>query len=479
MESPRMNQFAEQHVEHWLKTNELHEARKCFDQGLQKLSFFEHESSFSARNLWIHTSVFEDWIGGGFAGLCKGVNVWFIPPAWNDSALASLRERFPPDFVLTEQGWDLIQGNIRSKDCCGENAELVGKLMIPTGGSSGKQKFAIHDEDTMLAAVSGAGLQFYGRSVQRGDFNYCNDLPLWHVSGWMQVIRSFLSDSNYFKGEFGRKMWSEISGEKWISVVPTQLQRMLTDKKSFLMLKKADWVIVGGGPCPVEVLTHCLKKGIHPWVTYGMTETLGMIAGKLINSADDLFVGATVFPHASVEIVDLKGDSIVTGNEGEIVVASSSLCSGYVSLNSVETTDRIIRLLKRIFTKDFGYLDAEDGFHVLGRMDDLIVTGGEKVNPFEVEEKIRELPGIEDCVVGPIEDSEWGERVVCLYTSIDGGDLDSKVMKSALLDQMEAFKIPKSWGRVESLKADEKGKRNRNDLKKRLGEVFAKHQNPQ
>lgn len=471
-----MNRFEIDEVDGWLRRNRLLASSDCFAQGLDVLSEHRRCSEAGPAHVLLHPSNPDSWMGGAFASICAGASLWFVPPNWSNAQLEILRSRFSPDFILSDAGWQNTRETPAVNGGGGERAwlsELGQKIMIPTGGSSGNTRFAVHDLHTHTAAVHGVARQFLGRSCRTGDFNYCSDLPLWHVSGWMQVVRAFLSDSSFFTGLHAREDWKAQLSGRWISVVPTQLKRMLEDAVGRAVLQQADVVIVGGGPCPESVLHESLRKGVHPWVTYGMTETLGMIAGKQLLDEQDFPRAAEVFPHASIAIEGRNGSNQSAGEKGEIVVQSAALFRGYVPLSVREGALLFEPCRGKLHTRDLGSMDERGGLHVWGRMDDLILTGGEKVNPLEVENEIRKFPGIEDCLVGSLPDGEWGQRVVCLFTAGVGLTIDTSGLVQFLKMRLESFKIPKNWARVESLPYDAKGKIDKSRLRIRILEVFA------
>lgn len=320
-------------------------------------------------------------------------------------------------------------------------------VMIPTGGSSGDIKFAWHTLDTVTQAVNGMSRFFLGRDVQRGDFCYACDLPLWHISGWMQLMRAYLSDSTWLQ-EQTAILPTEKQGYRWLSLVPTQLARLL-ESGSIDVLRAADFIVIGGGACPVHLLREAMRVGLSLWVTYGMTETAGMIAGKQIRNEDDLELGAQVFPHCDISIdaaVGASGDD----NWGEICVRSRSLCLGYDGERFREPG---------LFpTGDIGSLDADHRLHVRGRMDAILNTGGEKVFPTEVQEIMSSHPAVSDCRVFGVDDSEWGTKIACVYATHDGESLDPTMLKQHVSSKLSSYKVPKIWRHVESLPYDSKGK---------------------
>jgi len=466
-----MNQFSVSDARKWLVLNGLSESRIMFETTLERLAVYSKSGSREIPDIWIHTRSEADWIGGALAGLCLKVRVWFVPVVWTASSVHAIGTTVCPDWILTDAGWSSYPFGKYSACDDRSNLPFESGLLIPTGGSSGRTKFAFHRLHSLHAAVLGVSRHFLKRDPLEGDFNYCGGLPLWHVSGWMQVIRSYLTNSRYFLADKGALEWAQMEKCRWLSVVPTQLRRMMDDLSKRSILEHADFLIVGGGACPTDILLRCSEIGIFPWVTYGMTETLGMIAGKTIRCDQDLEVAAEVFNHARIGILDESGMLRFDNEPGEIVVECDALCSGYWSMEG--SASHFSALQSPLRTRDFGSLESGGGLHVLGRMDDLIISGGEKVNPREVETVVRQTPEIQDCVVTSIPDADWGSRIVCLYTTSLNDELNVDGIKLQIKSRLESYKIPKSWKRVKSLPFDEKGKLKKTELEHLVAELFA------
>ncbi|MBC6419435.1 MAG: 2-succinylbenzoate--CoA ligase [Prochloron sp. SP5CPC1] len=317
----------------------------------------------------------------------------------------------------------------------------IPQIMIPTGGSSGKIRFAVHSWSSLTASVKGF-IEYFPQTPVN---SYCV-LPLYHVSGLMQFLRSFLTG-----GKFLLKSYKELkAGETgtidpqdfFISLVPTQLQYLLEMDSDWL--SRFHTVLLGGAPPWRGLLDTARKAKIRLAPSYGMTETASMIVAL---PPDDFLAGnnssGRVLPHGKV----------LAGNEtGTIVIKTNSLCSGYygepVFSSSSFTTD------------DLGYFDSLGYLHVVGRNSDKIITGGENVFPSEVEGAILATGLVSDvCVVGK-PDPKWGEVVTAFYVPKDT-NISAFNLKILLKNKLVMYKIPQSWVQVDSLPRNEQGKINR------------------
>lgn len=272
-----------------------------------------------------------------------------------------------------------------------------GWLCLPTGGTGGRLKFARHDEETLFAAVRG-----FTRHFQVARVNAAGVLPLHHVSGLMAWMRCALTGGDYRPLD-----WKELEAgalpalpdkpEGWmISLVPTQLERLLQNAAA-AWLAKFRIIFLGGGPAWPALLDKAAALRLPVSLGYGMTESAAMLTAL---RPEDFLLGTrssgTVLPHATVKIG--AGDAIVIGGD--------SLFRGY----HPEWRDR-----GEFETADCGRLDARGHLHVTGRRDEVIITGGEKVAPAEVEAALRGTGQFPDVIVLGLPDAKWGQLVVAVY----------------------------------------------------------------
>lgn len=268
-----------------------------------------------------------------------------------------------------------------------------GWLGLPTGGTGGVLKFARHDEQTLGAAVKG-----FCRHFGLSRINAVGVLPAHHVSGLMARVRCAATGGTHVDWpwkalEGGRR--PALKGGPWvISLVPTQLQRLLRSRESVRWLRRFSVIFLGGGPVWRELADAAARARLNVALSYGMTETAAMIAAQRPREflAGDRSSGRPL-PHARVRI----------GRGGSVRVSGESLFRGYVG-----QPDR----RGEFATGDLGRCDRERRLHILGRRDAVVITGGKKVHPAMVEAALRASGRFADVAVIGLPDAEWGERVV-------------------------------------------------------------------
>ncbi len=312
-----------------------------------------------------------------------------------------------------------------------------GDILIPTGGTSGQIRFAIHSWETLTASVEGFREHF---GIDR--VNACCVLPLYHVSGLMQLLRSLITG-----GTFALCDWKALEAgvfppidrdRFFLSLVPTQLQRLL----NYPELAQFQSILLGGAPAWESLLAHCRSHRLPIAPTYGMTETASQIATL---KPEAFLQGQTgcgmVLPHAAITIRDAEGKPLLTGVSGLITLEARSLMRGYFPPGPFAIDD-------------IGYFDENHSLHIVGRNSQKIISGGENLYPAEIEAAIRSTGLVEDvCVLG-MPDENWGEIAVAFYVSSQ----TVKELQGAIALLLSRPKQPKRWVAVGEIPRTGQGK---------------------
>lgn len=362
-----------------------------------------------------------------FLTLCQQPRrVWLANPQWGAQEWRQVAQRCKPDLVVgtipaaMRDVWG--DRSIASPPSNGfTQTQTISdypppQILIPTGGSSGNLRFAVHTWDTLSASVQGFQRHFQAAKVNA----YCV-LPLFHVSGLMQALRCLLSGGKLIIQPFQTllQVGAAIApaDNLFLSLVPTQLQRLLKCDRDFVpWLQQFTAILLGGAPPWPSLLqtARTLKLPLAP--TYGMTETASQVATLL---PTEFLIGnnssGSTLPHARITIRDDTGHLLAPKQTGFISIEAASLAQGY------EQTDFAIPFQ----TGDLGCLDEKGYLYVLGRQKTLILTGGEKVLPEEVEAAILATEMVRDAAVVGMPDDDWGEVVVAVL--VGEADLEHEV----------------------------------------------------
>lgn len=356
------------------------------------------------------------------AAAAGSLPVFLADPAWTTNDRARLRA-------------------LCAKPAAPDTPRGRGWLCIPSGGSSGALKLARHDQGTIAAAVRGFGAHFGVRTV-----NAVGVLPLYHVSGLMAWMRCALTAGRYepwaWKDLSGGRR-PKVSGDDWfVSLVPTQLQRLLASRAAVAWLRRFRAVFVGGGPVWPELAEAAAKAKLPVSLSYGMTETAAMVAAL---QPEEFLAGARgcgrPLPHARVTLT----------RQNLVRVAGKSLFHGYWPE---------WRASREFVTSDFARLDHHGHVQILGRSDAMIITGGRKVSPMEIEAALRGTGEFTDVAVVGVPDAEWGARVVACYPA-GGKPPNLARVKRILAAMLGPHLRPKQFAPVSGWPRNAQGKLNR------------------
>ena len=297
------------------------------------------------------------------------------------------------------------------------------RIMISSGGTSGKVRFCVHSLDTLSAAVESLYLHHGGKPL-----NSIGKLPIFHVSGLMPVMRALLTG-----GVVQLYDWKKLKAGQFppqpgypcfLSLVPTQMSWLMKSEEGLQFLHRMDTIYLGGAATPPGLVQHIRGEKLPVEFVYGMTETAAMVVYGTRGDTDE---SGAVWGQALPEV------ALSLNDEHAICIQSKSVFLGYYPEDSERT---------EYLTDDLGRWVTDDLIEVLGRRDFLINTGGEKVNPEQVEACMASLlPGVA-VAVGSKVDPEWGERVVALV-EVDLPKSEVQHLLSSLSSMLAPYKIPK------------------------------------
>ena len=339
-----------------------------------------------------------------------------------------------------------------SKGCSGS-----GKIFIASGGSGGKLRFVAHTRESLENSAR-ALIRHLGIG-ENSVLNCYACLPPWHISGLMTFVRSRVSggclhvaENAGFHDTSALENFRKTADAYWtVSLVPTQLKRILDLDDGVKWLKNFNFILLGGAAVSADLIRRAQAAELNFGVGYGMTETASLVS--LWRSGDCDTIAGTSLPHAQISLTE----------------ADSRICIAATSLGETLAEDgTLIPNPNRVFeTNDEGRFDAAGRLQVLGRADRYINSGGEKIDPKLVESALREVGAGEVMVVGEA-DAEWGERVLALIVPPFPPDI-----RQRLRERLPAWMLPKRIVAAQALPLDAKGKLDRIALEKfkSLGEI--------
>lgn len=328
------------------------------------------------------------------------------PPAPSSLAPCSVRGEpvEPPaeDLEVSEGGWSAPPDDERPL------------VILYTSGSAGRPKGVILSRAAFVAsaAASAANLGW------RDDDRWLLCMPLAHVGGLSIVTRCLLARRTLVLRPAARfdpaALLAALVEDRvtLVSLVPTMLARLLELPGFPPAHMRA--VLLGGAAAPPPLLRAAAARGVPVLTTYGLTEACSQVTTQRLGTPPDPAHGAgPALPGVTLRIV-----------AGQVQVRSPALLTGYLhQAQSPLTADGFFP------TGDLGALDEQGRLHLRGRASDLIITGGENVSPWEVEQALLRHPGVAAAAVFGVADPLWGELVAAALVAraapVPDGELEA------------------------------------------------------
>ncbi len=311
-------------------------------------------------------------------------------------------------------------------------------LVLFTSGTTGKPKAVQLTLENLLASATAAAFRL---GVAPDDRWLCC-LPTYHMGGLAPIVRTALYgttlvlDVPFDTQRTGKTLNEEdITG---VSLVPTMLHRLIED--GWTPPETLETVLLGGAPASEQLIQRALARDVAVYPTYGMTETASQIATATPQQVD---VNPETVGHpllgTEVTVVDEAGDPVETGERGELVVDGPAVTPGYLDEEATFSAFGEHGL----HTGDIGRRDEDGRVRVVGRVDDMLVTGGENVHPATVTDVLESHHDVATAAVVGLPDPEWGERVAALIVPDDDSLTESGVETYAR-ERLASYKVPKT-----------------------------------
>ncbi|ARZ00414.1 o-succinylbenzoate--CoA ligase [Yersinia ruckeri] len=361
------------------------------------------------------------------AGLQCAARVLPLNPQLPISLLKPLLPNLAIDFIFTDQNDDLSGlGLTTLVDSAAESivpppwdGQRLATMTL-TSGSSGLPKAAVHRLDAHLSSAAGV-LALMPFVV--GD-SWLLSLPLFHVSG-QGIVWRWLSVGATLVIRDMQPLPQALEGCTHASLVPTQLWRLLAQPAGTSSLKA---VLLGGAMIPTDLTEQAEARGIRCWCGYGLTEAASTVCAKRANG--NAGVGVALAGR-QVKLVDQ-----------EVWVKGDCLAAGYWQQGGLRPlTDENGWL----HTRDRGqWLDDE--LHILGRLDNVFFSGGEGIQPEDIERILLLHPQVQHAFILPVDDAEFGQRPVAVIEC--SPELTWPVLSDWLTPQLAPFQRPVAFYRL-------------------------------
>jgi O-succinylbenzoic acid--CoA ligase len=304
--------------------------------------------------------------------------------------MRQLIDAFGPDAVIEPGGAATARSSASVFRIEPDTAVIIG-----TSGSTGEPKGV----ELSAAALTHSARASLARVGARPGERWLCCLPPSHVAGLQVLVRSLVSQTEPVVAADATARAVAESGCGYVSIVPTQLVRLLSEPGGAAALARFSSVLVGGAAAGAAVLRQARAAGVAVRTTYGMSETCG---GCVYDG------------------VPLDGVRVRAGADGRLRISGPVLMNRYHGRPDLTAAVLAVGALQdqEFVTSDLGYVDG-GRVVIRGRADDVINTGGHKVVPGEVAAALSDCPGVREVVVIGRPDPEWGERVTAVVVPVD------------------------------------------------------------
>lgn len=389
-----------------------------------------------------------------------GIPFIVLHPAWSPAQKSAVMQRTRAHFVPLATMAAVVSDETRGgaaayaslKRSVGDENPLC---VVHTSGTTGEPKGVILSRRAFFTSAREACAWLN----VRGNDRWFLSLPLAHVGGLAVLARCWLvhasvalpssNQTSFDPAEFFDAI--EQSNATLASLVPTQLQRVCAQERRVPPALRL--ILLGGAATPSSLATRAADRGLRVVSTYGLTELCSMVASMQVNDSPSQPTPAhselSLHSHVEAQI----------SPDGRLMLRGASLFSGYWGSPGRTPYDWFT-------TEDLAQLEGRS-VRILGRADDAIVTGGEKVHPAHVENALLACAGVLQTCVFPRPSSEWGEEVCAAL--VTGQGFSPSETLGYLRGCLPSFNIPRAWVVVDRLPTTPNGKVQRLAVARELG----------
>ena len=368
---------------------------------------------------------------------CNKLNITpiIINSDWGYDEISNAINNIEVDFVLSD--WDcskvfknkkidqevyFMEEILRSSKGCGikpnfKNISNNIECILFTSGTSGIPKAIELSSDNFLEST-----RIWEKEITfNRDDNYVLCLPLHHISGLAIVYRALLNNFKITVLNSLNELLDIEANPSIISVVPAMIKSMFNNEELLQKMKSMRAIILGGEMMDKKIVYQCIKYNLKIFISYGLTETCSGICGYWVDS------NSYIENSSGKAFDDVK---ISIDDNGNIIITSKTVMRGYLGQPISNG---------RIETNDIGFLKNNHLF-ILGRSDNVIVSGGENIDIQEVEMILISHPEIINVDLEVSNHKKWGQCIIA--NLVTNSHLTSEDFKKWCKLKMAPYKIP-------------------------------------
>jgi O-succinylbenzoic acid--CoA ligase len=303
--------------------------------------------------------------------------------------------------------------------------------IIFTSGSTGNPKAALHTYGNHYFSALGSN-----QNIELGkNDRWLAVLPTYHVGGISVFFRAYLAGATVVIPDTSISILENIIRNRvsHVSFVATQIFRMLDNPKEVSFLSKLKAILLGGSAMPAGLINKCFENGLKVFISYGSTEMSSQItATSPFAGMDELLTSGKILPYREVKIAE----------DGEILVKGKTLFKGYIqnskTFSRIDSDDWY-------HTGDLGNINPNGLLTVYGRKDNMFISGGENIQPEEIEKELCKLDFIADAIVVAVPDSEFGRRPVAFLRVDKDTEINRQNIEKHLSKSIARYKLPLAY----------------------------------
>ncbi len=386
------------------------------------------------------------------------------------------------DGISTEDRGSFLRGLDGLKphhEAWGMDGEDIAVLLF-TSGTTGDPKAAVLRHKHLVSYILGS-VEFMGAGE---DEAILVSVPPYHVAGLASLLSSVFAGRRIVQlPQFDADEWIDLAIAESVTnamVVPTMLSRIVDRlDERHLTIPSLRAMSYGGGKMPLPIIERALEllPGTNFVNAYGLTETsstlslLGPDDHRAALASDDPDVRARLasvgrpLPSVEISIRDENGAPVPAGTPGEVWVRGEQVSGEYVGKGSRVDAEGWFP------TNDGGHLDDAGYLFVSGRIDDVIIRGGENISPGEIEDVITSHPAVMDAAAIGVADQQWGEVIAVVAVPDHGASVEPDELIELVRSQLRGSKVPEHVVFRAELPYNETGKLLRRVLRDELAHL--------
>jgi acyl-CoA synthetase (AMP-forming)/AMP-acid ligase II len=354
-------------------------------------------------------------------------------------------------------------------------------ILLFTSGTTGAPKAAVLRHKHLVSYIFGS-VEFMGAGEDEATII---SVPPYHIAGMAAILSSVYAGRRILQlPNFDAAAWVDLVQDEGVThamVVPTMLSRIVDHMESegIESLPTLRSISYGGGKMPQAVIERALDllPNANFVNAYGLTETssticiLGPAEHRAARASDDDAVRRRLtsvgkpLPSIELTIRDENGVEVSPGDRGEIWVRGEQVSGEYLGRGSLLNADGWFP------TKDGGYLDDEGYLFLEGRIDDIIIRGGENISPGEIEETLLAHPAVADAAAIGLPSQQWGETVGAVIVRAKHVTVSEDELRDWVTSQLRSSRSPEVVIFRDELPYNDMGKLLRRVLKAELADI--------